>query len=114
MRMWMIHPKMMCNKHLIGEHGEMHKFLPSFRKGYRVDGRFNPVVQIQFQGYQERHDALAKEMLDRDMNHKSPLKDVPNFKETYPQYYNKTVDIWESIADLKLRCKDCEEKMHGF
>jgi len=35
MRMWMVDPRLLCNQHLIGEHGEIHKFLPSFRKGHK-------------------------------------------------------------------------------
>jgi hypothetical protein len=101
----------MCNKHLLGEHGEMHKFLPSFRKGHKVDGRFNPVVQIQFRGYIERHDALAEEMIRRGMNHKSPLKDVPDFKKIYPQYYNRIVNTFKSHEDLIERCEECEERI---
>ena len=36
MRMWMIDPTLLCRKHLLGEHGELHKFIPSFRKQYSV------------------------------------------------------------------------------
>lgn len=32
MRMWMIDPKLLCRKHLLGEHNEIHKHLPSFRR----------------------------------------------------------------------------------
>lgn len=111
MRMWMINPKLLCDKHLLGEHGEMHKFIPTFRKGYRVDKRFSPVVQIQFKGYHERHEALAMEMLDRGMNHKSPLPELPDFKAIYPQYYEETVDISNSTEDLIMRCERCKERI---
>lgn len=107
----MVDPVLLCNKHLIGEHGELHKFLPSFRKGYKVDKRFYPVVQIQFVGYEERHDALVKEMLNRGFNHKSPLKDLPNFKRIYPQYYDLQVDLENSCRDLMLRCNKCRERI---
>ena len=73
MRMWMIEPKRLCNKHLLGEHGELHKFIPSFTKKHRIDNRVSPVVQIELTSYQSRHDELANEMIDRGMNHKSPL-----------------------------------------
>jgi len=111
MRMWMINPKLLCDKHLLGEHGEMHKFIPTFRKGYRVDKRFDPVVQIQFKGYHERHEALAMEMLARGMNHKSPLPELPDFKAIYPQYFEKTVDISNSTEDLVMRCERCKERI---
>ena len=94
MRMWMLNPVCLCDKHLLGEHGELHKFLPTFRKGHKVDGRFSPVVQIQFMGYKRRHDDLAEEMLERDMNHKSPMNtvDIPNFFTIYPEHVYKHVD----------------------
>lgn len=111
MRMWMVEPEFLCKKHLLGEHGEIHKFLPSFRKGVRVDGRFNPVVQVQFNKYVERHDALANEMLRRGYNHKSPLVDVPDFSLTYPEYFDKIVDIQKSLCDLMSRCEDCCENI---
>ena len=56
MRMWMINPKLMCDQHLLGEHGELHKFIPSFRKKYKVTNRVSPVVQIELSSYQTRDD----------------------------------------------------------
>lgn len=109
MRMWMLPPKLLCDKHLLGEHGELHKFIPTFRKRYRVDKRFSPIVQIQFKGYQERHDVLVDEMIERGMNHKSPLPELPDFEDIYPQYFDKEVDIEYSISDLKNRCEKCRE-----
>lgn len=114
MRMWGIHPVFLCKKHLIGEHGEIHKFLPSFRKGYKVHGRFFPVVQIQFQGYKARHDDLAQEMANRGYNHKSPLIDIPDFESIYPEYYHLKVDIQTAIKDLSDRCPECAERMEIF
>jgi len=113
MRMWMIDTALLCKNHLIGEHGELHKFLPSFRKGYKVDGRFDPIVQIQFQGYQERHDALAAEMIARGYNHNSLLIDVPDFKQIYPQYFYKLVNIDESYKDLCKRCPRCKRRIYN-
>ena len=107
MRMWMVDPKLLCDKHLLGEHGELHKHIHSFRKGHKVDKRFYPVVQIQFKGYRERHDILALEMVRRGMNHKSPLPELPNFRRIYPEYYNKKVDVDISLTDLRNRCKKC-------
>ena len=109
----MVKPNFLCDKHLLGEHGELHKFIPTFKKRYRVDKRFSPVVQIQFKGYQERHDEIAAEMLRRKMNHKSPLPELPDFKAIYPQYYDKTVDISVSTEDLISRCEKCKERLHA-
>ena len=83
MRMWMIDPKLMCDQHLLGEHGELHKFIPSFHKKYKVTNRVSPVVQIELSSYQERHDELAEEMLSRE----------------------------NSIKDLRIRCRRCKYVM---
>lgn len=107
MRMWMVNPVLLCDKHLLGEHGEIHKFIPTFRRGLKVDKRFSPVVQVQFDGYRQRHDALADEMLLRGMNHRSPLKELPDFELIYPKYFNLKVDIDFSLNDLQARCEDC-------
>jgi hypothetical protein len=108
MRMWMIKPELLCNKHLLGEHGELHKFIPSFHKKYSVTNRVSPVVQIELSSYQSRHDELASEMLSRGMNHKSPLPKLPDFSYLPSEHYSAKVDINISIKDLKDRCEDCK------
>lgn len=107
MRMWMINPKLLCRKHLLGEHNEIHKHIPSFRKGHKIDGRFTPIVQIELKSLLKRHDELANEMLERGYNHKSPLENIPDLKFTYPEYYDKEVDIEYSLIDLYDRCENC-------
>lgn len=109
MRMWGVNPFLLCDKHLIGEHGEIHKFIPTFAAHKGVHKRFYPVVQIQFKGYKERHDLLVDEMLRRGFNHFSPLVNVPDFENIYPEYYHLEVDQENSIRDLKLRCSICKE-----
>ena len=108
--MWMINPKMLCNKHLLGEHGELHKFIPSFHKKYSIDNRVFPIVQIELSSYQSRHDALADEMLSRGMNHKSPLPKLPDFSYLPKEHYRAKVDINISMEDLKDRCGECRER----
>ena len=110
MRMWMIRPELMCNKHLLGEHGELHKFAPSFRKQYSVANRISPVVQIELSSYQSRHDELANEMIRRSMNHNSPI-DVPDFSYLPREHYKAEVDVNVSIQDLYTRCDDCKVRI---
>lgn len=73
MRMWMVDPTLMCKKHLLGEHGELHKFMHNWEKRHRIDGRLagNAMEPLS---YKARHDVLADEMLARNYNHKSPLE----------------------------------------
>jgi len=107
MRMCMIDPKRLCNKHLVGEHGELHKFIPSFNKKYKIDKRISPVVQIELSSYQSRHEELAEEMLNRGMNHKSPLPKLPNFSYLPREQFEAKVDKNISKKDLHERCNDC-------
>ena len=111
MRMWMIDPEKLCRKHLLGEHGELHKFLPSFRKKFKVTNRVSPVVQIELSSYKKRHDELASEMLKRGMNHKSPIEELPDFSYLPKDHFNAKVDITNSIKDLKQRCDQCSERL---
>ena len=111
MRMWMIHPKFLCRQHLLGEHVELHKHLPTLRKGHNIKGRFYPIVQIQLDSIKSRHDELANEIIRRGYNHQSPLNDIPDLKALYPLYYNVKVDINHSLTDLCDRCKHCKERI---
>ena len=106
----MIEPKGLCDKHLLGEHGELHKFIPSFVKKYRIDNRVAPVVQIELTSYQSRHDELANEMLNRGMNHKSPLPKLPDFSYLPLEQFEAKVDRDVSKKDLHERCEDCRNK----
>tara|TARA_R110002020_G_scaffold288177_1_gene503626 strand:+ start:49 stop:459 length:411 start_codon:yes stop_codon:yes gene_type:complete len=107
MRMWMINPKLLCDKHLLGEHSELHKHIPSFHKKHKINNRITPVVQIELTSYQSRHDELATEMLHRGMNHKSPLPELPDFSYLPLHQYEAKVDKHISKRDLRERCEDC-------
>ena len=101
-RMWMVNPEILCRKHLLGEHGEIHKHRHNFVKKHRMDGR---VGQIEPKSMEKRHNELAKEMTRRGYNHKSPFKqpDVSYLPEM-------VVDANESIKDLLRRCGECEKR----
>lgn len=108
MRMWLLNPKKMCNKHLLGEHGEIHKFRHSFVKKHNMNGRLKYPAQIDpiLMGY--RHDQLAKEMLRRGMNHKSPY--IQPGVSHLPVAY---VDLTHNTKDLSERCPDCRKLLKG-
>ena len=65
MRMWMISPGLLCNKHLIGEHGDIHKHRHNFVKKHSISGRLSPIVQIEPSSMEKRHDELTLEMEKR-------------------------------------------------
>jgi len=105
--MWMVNPEMLCNQHLLGEHGEIHKHRHNFEKRHNMSGRLSPVVQIEPSSMKSRHDELAKEMLKRGMNHKSPYEQ-PDVSYLSDELLSKRVDVTNSIRDLSGRCDKCK------
>lgn len=101
MRMWNIDPRLLCTKHLVGEHGEIHKMIANLRNTRKWTESLTAKGFLEPQNALKRHDKLAKEMTKRGVNHKSPLDvagvDLPKGK----------VDIKKSKQDLKARCKKC-------
>ena len=112
MRMWMIEPKLLCRKHLLGEHGEFHKFRHVFEKKYSIKGRIEPVVQIEPLSMKRRHDKLVNEMLEREYNHNSPYIQ-PNLDYLPDHHKNATVDRARSVKDLKARCLECRKNIEN-
>jgi hypothetical protein len=112
MRMWMLNPKLLCNKHLLGEHGEIHKHRHCFEKHYSIAGRISPVIQIEPLAMQDRHAALAAEMLFRGMQHKSPYT-LPDLSYLPAEQRAAKVDVFISIQDLQARCPECEARLHN-
>lgn len=110
MRMWMIDPRLMCDKHLLGEHGELHKHRHNFEKKHSITGRIIPVVQIEPKSMKSRHDDLSKEMLKRGMDHKSPY-DMPDISYLPKPHREAEVDKIISLSDLMGRCDDCFDRL---
>ena len=106
MRIWDIHPKYLCNKHLFGEHRELHaiwSILNNNKKGYRNHPETKRWVGKTGALFL-RHEELVKEISKRKYNHLSPLdkkQAVGKIKQ------NKFVN---TIAEQKeiLKNKDCE------
>lgn len=103
MRMWMVDVRILCRKHLLGEHGEIHKHRHNFVKRHRMDGRAG---QIEPESMSSRHDELAEEMLRRGYKHESPYiqPDVSYLPEM-------KVDADEALADLIDRCDECRKRL---
>jgi len=106
MRMWGIDPKFLCQKHLIGEHGEIHKHRHIFVKKYKITKRITPIVQIEPENMQKRHDELVLEMLKRGYNHNSPYEQ-PNLSYLNNNERYAQININISIKDLINRCPEC-------
>ncbi len=110
MRMWMLNPKCLCRKHLLGEHGEIHKHRHNFEKKHSMTGRIFPVVLIEPLSMKKRHDELALEMLQRGYNHNS-LYEMPDVSYLPAEEQKAKIDFNYNIQDLVNRCPDCSERI---
>lgn len=100
MRMWMIDPSLMCRKHLLGEHVEIHMLLGALKKGRSIQGFLDRGL-LEPQNLKARHDDLVSEMLSRSWSHSSPIDKQPNGAPV------GHVDRTESAKELMNRCEEC-------
>lgn len=110
MRMWTGIPvQILCRKHLLGFHNELHKFKPSFVKKFSIKGRIFPIVQIEPQYMEIAHNELAEEMIRRGYNHNSSYK-LPDLSYLPDNQRYAKADAGYNIADLFDRCVDCYQR----
>lgn len=108
MRMWMVNPKMMCRKHLLGEHLELHMFVGCIYKGIRLDGYLDKRI-LEPMSIKERHEELANEMLRRGYKHNSPLElDKEALDYLGSKKFTK-VPKWMSYKEITSRCPICRQ-----
>ena len=109
MRMWMIDPRHMCDRHLLGEHGEIHKHRHIFEKKYSIRGRVEPIVQIEPKAMKIRHDELVREMEIRGIKHVSPYS-LPDLRYLSRELVNVKVDRVRSYIEIKRKCDECRRR----
>lgn len=108
MRMWMVPPRLMCVKHLTGEHGELHKHLHNFQKQHSMTGRIaaNCLEPLSIKA---RHDELTEEAKYRGFLWDSPLEQ-PNVSYLPPEEREYVVDVVTNFHELVTRCPDCMKR----
>lgn len=105
MRMWMVDPKYLCRKHLLGEHVELHMFVGTILKNKSLKGfKENNLVEVH--NIKQRHEDLKNEMIKRGYNHKSQLQEFKDF------YYGK-INKDENLKELTKRCSVCAKLIQG-
>ena len=102
MRMWMIDPKLLCNKHLTGEHVECHMLVGCINRGMSLDGYVRNGL-IEPHNIKRRHDSLEREMLSRGMNANSPLS-------KFEARRSGSVSKAANINELSRRCLECKKR----
>ena len=110
MRMWMLEPKLLCRKHLLGCHSEIHKHKHNFEKKHSVSGRVYPIVLIEPDNMKSYHDDLVVEMLARGYNHNSEYIQPDISYLPFGQQHARA-DIKHNIKDLCDRCEECRSRI---
>jgi hypothetical protein len=101
MRMWMVDPRLMCRKHLLGEHVELHMLVASIRNGISLRGFFKNKL-IETHNVERRHEQIVREMKRRGFRHASPLARVA------PRRAGR-IDRRANLVELARRCQQCRE-----
>lgn len=101
--MWMVAPGLMCDRHLLGEHVELHMLAGCLEKhksirGY-LDGLVNPALITL------RHEQLVAEMSARRMNHRTPIAAVSWSGAC------KDISAGENLQELAHRCEACAARI---
>ena len=96
----MVDPRLMCRKHLLGEHVELHMLVGSLRKGISLEGFFENKL-IELHNVERRHAQLVREMERRGFRHASPL--IVKCKRA------GRIDRRANLIELARRCRHCRE-----
>jgi len=104
MRMWLVDPKTMCRKHLLGEHLELHMLAGCLNKGKNINGYIEKCFADPTL-LRHRHGELVKEMKRRGYNHCSPVGKLP---QTLRKGH---FDTEANKFELCRRCAECRERM---
>ena len=110
-RMWAVHPKVMCRKHLMEEHNNLHKFVGMINKDtdlskYREERFLDP------KALPHRHGLIIKEFQRRGIKHTTPLssKDINTVKLDWNDTRNK-LDSYKDINEMYDNCKQCRRRI---
>lgn len=107
MRMWMVEPKILCRKHLLGEHVECHMFVGTIKKAISLRG-YVVSNAVEITSLARRHSELADEMIRRGYNHRSHLESFST-ENLSKEIIDYKVDSEKSLKLLLDRCEKCRE-----
>jgi hypothetical protein len=101
MRIWNVHPAMLCSQHLAEEHMNCHFF---GNLAARNEIELNP-EQVELHNLRARHDLLKDEMLRRRL-----VVRPCNFLVGFPELHFGKVDTAKSMTLLR-RCEFCMRRI---
>lgn len=113
MRMWKVPAKLLCRKHLLGEHVEHHMFIGTHKKNVSLMGYITRGL-IDTDYLSQRHAELVEEITARGYNHRSPI-DEEVAADIAKRYHNhpSLLDVDINIKELIRRCPDCAARISG-
>lgn len=116
MRMWMVDPRFLCRKHLLGCHLEHHMFLGAMKKGKRLKGFFiNNCFEPK--SLKSSHDLIVLEMQHRMYNHQTPLQQEEldeALKNLTDEEKNWCIDKDAALKNLLMRCVECGSRFNHY
>lgn len=108
MRVWDVHPSLLCRKHLLAEHRELHGLWNILTKHGSKGGYSRHPETLRWIGKEKalylRHEALVEEFTKRGYLHHTPLNST---SATGSPIQNVFVNTVEEQLDL-LKRKPCE------
>ncbi|OGG34929.1 pyrimidine dimer DNA glycosylase [Candidatus Gottesmanbacteria bacterium RIFOXYB1_FULL_47_11] len=112
MRIWDIHPKYLCRKHLLAEHRELHGLwnILTIHKGKGGYSRHPETIRWigKTLALFNRHEALVKEFTRRGYQHLTPLNKKYAHGENYQRVYINTISEQKTM----LQDKQCDCLLH--
>lgn len=109
MRMWMVDPAWMCDRHLLGEHAECHMLAGTLARGRSIAG-YTERDLLEPMSLVGRHGALALEMTGRGFRHRSPLEAADD-RYLPGEVRLHRVDARGAADELARRCPACAERI---
>ena len=108
MRVWDIHPKHLCRKHLLGEHRELHGLWNILTKHKAKGGYSQHPETLRWVGKKKalynRHEALVEEFTCRGYKHHTPLNKKHTKDSGVQEVFINTITEQKII----LKSKPCE------
>jgi len=101
--MWLVDARLLCRKHLLGNHVELHMLAGSIEKGKSLKGFIaNNLIDTSL--ISASHNEIEEEMKRRGYKHNSPLCYLDSLGVGH-------VDINVSKQELINRCPDCRNRI---
>lgn len=107
----MVDPHSMCDRHLLGEHVELHMLAGTLARGRSIDGYIARGL-LEPASMQDRHARLVDEMTLRGFRHQSTLPDV-ELGYLPAAAREACVDTDSARRELARRCERCREALGG-